>query len=317
MNIGLDMMGGDFAPEQSLLGVQHYLESEYGSTSDSVVYALGDETMLKPQLQSLIDGGKVVVVHAPDLIAMNEHPTRALKEKPNSAIALGFGMLAQGKLDGFISAGNTGTMLVGAAHIIKPIAGVHRPTIPTYVPKLNGGYSLLLDVGINADCKPENLEQFAMLASVYAQNVLKIDNPKVALLNIGEEEGKGNLLAKAAYDLLKVNTSINFIGNAEGRDIFTGKADVIVCDGFTGNIVLKMAESIYHIFSHKRKVQDEYLETFNYENYGGTPVLGVNKTVIVGHGISSALAFSNMIKQADSIARSGMLGQLVERFQVG
>jgi phosphate acyltransferase len=315
MNIGLDMMGGDFAPEQSLLGVQQFLESEYGSASDSVVYALGDESVLKPHLQNYIDKGRVVIVHAPELIAMNEHPTKALKEKPNSAIAIGFGMLALGKLDAFISAGNTGTMLVGAAHIIKPIAGVQRPTIPTYVPKLNGGYSLLLDVGINADCKPENLEQFAMLASVYANNVLKIDNPKVALLNIGEEEGKGNLLAKAAYDLLKVNEHINFTGNAEGRDIFTGKADVIVCDGFTGNIVLKMAESMYEIFCHKRKLQDEYLDSFNYENYGGTPVLGVNKTVIVGHGISSATAFSNMIKQADEIASSGMLQQLKDKFQ--
>jgi phosphate acyltransferase len=313
MKIGLDMMGGDFAPEQAIIGVQKFLESDYANSSDSVVYALGDLTLLSPAMGHL-PRNRVCLVDAPQLVAMNDHPTRVFKEKPNSAIAEGFNMLAAGKLDAFISAGNTGTMLVGAAMVVKPIEGVLRPTIPTYVPRTNGGYSLLLDVGINADCKPENLDQFATLASIYCQSVFGIAAPKVGLLNIGEEEGKGNLLAKASYPILQQNKEIEFIGNIEGRDILTGKADVIVCDGFTGNVVLKMAESIYHILVEQKGVQNAYLENFNYEVYGGTPVLGVNKTVIVGHGISSGRAFANMLQQADTIARSGMLDKMMGKF---
>jgi glycerol-3-phosphate acyltransferase PlsX len=176
---------------------------------------------------------------------MHEHPTKALKEKQQSSIALGFYYLAKGKIDAFISAGNTGAMLVGALFSIKAIDGVLRPTISTIIPKENGGTGLLLDVGINADCKPENLNQFAILGSLYAKHILGIDNPRVGLVNIGEEEGKGNLLAQATYPLLKENSQINFIGNIEGRDIFIDKVDVMVCEGFTGNIILKMAESLF------------------------------------------------------------------------
>jgi phosphate acyltransferase len=314
MRIGLDMMGGDFAPNEACLGVINFLKSEHANASDFVVYAIGNSAMLEPQLQHL-PKEKCVIVHASQEIEMNEHPTKALKEKPESSISIGFQMLAMGKIDAFISAGNTGAMLVGAAFIIKPIDGVMRPTIPTLVPKTSGGYSLLLDVGINADCKPENLDQFATLGSNYAEHVLKINNPKIGLLNIGEEEGKGNLLAKATFPILKENKNLNFIGNIEGRDIFNGKADVIVCDGFTGNIVLKMAESVYHIFHEERKVKDDYLDTFNYELYGGTPVLGLNKTVIVGHGISNAAAFAQMIIQAGTIANSNMLEHLKGKFE--
>ncbi|MFM2385591.1 MAG: phosphate acyltransferase PlsX [Bacteroidota bacterium] len=314
MRIGLDIMGGDFAPQQSCLGIQEFLESDYGSNSDSVVYALGDAQVIKDALAHLPQD-RIVIVHAPELVAMNDHPTKVFKEKPNSAIAIGFGMLAAGKLDAFISAGNTGSMLVGAAMVVKPISGVQRPTIPTYVPRTDGSYGILLDVGINADCKPENLEEFAQLASIYSKSVFGVEKPKVGLLNIGEEEGKGNLLAKAAFPLLKANPFLNFIGNVEGRDIFTNKVDVIVCDGFTGNIVLKMAESIHHIFAHERGIKDEYLNNFNYEMYGGTPVLGVNKTVIVGHGVSSARAFAQMLQQADGIARSGMLEAMKAQFE--
>lgn len=313
MRIGLDMMGGDYAPNEACAGVIQYLQSDHANGSDFVVYAIGDKAVLETQLQHL-SPDKCIIVHATQEIEMNEHPTKALKEKPESSISIGFGMLAKGQIDAFISAGNTGAMLVGAAFIIKPIEGVMRPTIPTLVPKTTGGFSLLLDVGINADCKPENLEQFAILGANYAESVLKIANPKVGLLNIGEEEGKGNLLAKATYPLLQDNKDVNFIGNIEGRDIFGGKADVIICDGFTGNIVLKMAESIYHIFGEQRKIKDDYLDTFNYEQYGGTPILGLNKTVIVGHGISKAPAFAQMIKQAGDIAGSNMLEQLKGKF---
>jgi phosphate acyltransferase len=311
MRIGLDMMGGDYAPKEAVLGVQGFLNE--AAFQNGIVFAIGKKEILDQELAG-ISSERCVVIDAPEEIGMNEHPTKALKEKPNSSIAIGFHLLATNKIDAFISAGNTGAMLVGATFVIKPIDGVQRPTIPTLVPNINGGHGLLLDVGINADCKPEYLEQFAVLGSNYAEHVLGIKNPKVGLLNIGEEEGKGNLLAKATFPLLKENQHINFVGNIEGRDLFMGKADVVVCEGFTGNIVLKLSESIYHIFGEQRKIKDDYLNQFNYESYGGTPVLGVNKTVIVGHGISTANAFNNMLQQAYKIASSNLPEHLKGKF---
>ncbi|MCW3106753.1 MAG: plsX, partial [Segetibacter sp.] len=240
MNIGIDMMGGDFAPLEAVKGLQTYL-----STSDSPadLYCIGDEAQLKILLanQGLVNPG-IIIIHAPQVIGMHEHATKAFKEKQQSSIAVGFHMLASGKIDAFMSAGNTGAMLVGALYSIKAINGVQRPAIASIVPKLNGSTGILLDVGLNADCKPENLNQFAILGSLYAKDVFGISNPKVGLLNVGEEEGKGNILTQAAYPLLKENAGINFIGNIEGRDVFQDKADVMVCEGFTGNIILKMAE---------------------------------------------------------------------------
>src|SRR6478752_10876018 len=289
------MMGGDFAPLEAVKGVQLYLSE---TKSPANLFLIGDELRLKPLVAELqIADTSIRIIHAPQVIDMHEHPTKALKEKQQSSIALGFYYLAQGKIDAFISAGNTGAMLVGALFSIKAIEGVLRPTISTIIPKSNGGTGLLLDVGINADCKPENLNQFAILGSLYAKYILGIDNPRVGLVNIGEEEGKGNLLAQATYPLLKENTQINFIGNIEGRDIFVDKVDVMVCEGFTGNIILKMAESLFEITQDK-KIEHPYFDRFNFENYGGTPVLGVSKTEIIGHGISKADAFKNMLHLA-------------------
>jgi glycerol-3-phosphate acyltransferase PlsX len=253
-------------------------------------------------------------MHAPDLIGMQEHATKALKEKPNSSIAKGFKLLAGGEIDAFISAGNTGAMMVGTFYSIKSVEGVLRPTISTIMPKVDGSFSILLDVGLNADCKAENLLQFAILGSLYAQHILKIDNPRVGLVNIGEEEGKGNLLAQAAYPLLKACEQINFIGNIEGRDILQGNADVMVCDGFTGNVVLKMAESLYDVAVKRGLKEDEYFHRFHYENYGGTPILGVSKPVIIGHGISEAAAFRNMIILAQKMLESDLLGKIKASF---
>jgi glycerol-3-phosphate acyltransferase PlsX len=279
-----------------------------------MLFLTGDEARINPLLEEHgIPAGKVRVVHASQVIDMHEHPTKALKENQQSSIAIGFHLLASGKADAFISAGNTGAMLVGALYSIKAIDGVQRPTISTIIPKDNGETGLLLDVGLNADCKPEHLSQFATLGSLYAQHILGIDNPRVALLNIGEEEGKGNLLAQAAYPLLKANTGINFIGNVEGRDIFKDRTDVTVCEGFTGNVILKLAESIYEI-THGKNIRHEYLERFNFELYGGTPVLGVAKPVIIGHGISHAKAFSNMIKLAQKMIETGLMEKMKASF---
>ena len=312
MNIGIDMMGGDFAPREAVKGVLDYCATPNAST---LLYLIGNQ----PQIEDLFreynfHADNVKLVHADQVIDMHEHPTKALKEKQQSSIAIGFHLLATGKIDAFISAGNTGAMLVGALFSIKAIDGVIRPTISSLLPKENGSTGLLLDVGLNADCKPEQLNQFAILGTVYAQQILGIENPKVALLNVGEEEGKGNLLAQATYPLLKENKHINFIGNIEGRDVLLDKADVIVCEGFTGNIILKMAESLYYI-SQKNNIQHPYFERFNFENYGGTPVLGVNKPVIIGHGISQNKAFKNMILLAEKMIEKDVMGKMKKEIE--
>ena len=311
MNIGLDMMGGDFAPREAVNGIQMYLLE---NQNPATIFLIGDENQILPLLQEFnISKSFIEVIHAPETIGMHEHPTKALKEKKQSSISIGFHLLATDKIDAFISAGNTGAMMIGALYIIKAIEGVQRPTIGTLMPKANGGTGLLLDVGLNADCKPENLNQFATLGSLYTKNILGIENPRVALVNIGEEEGKGNLLSQAAYPLLKENKEIQFVGNIEGRDILLDTSDVMVCEGFTGNVILKMAESLYQITKQKR-IDNEYFERFNFENYGGTPVLGVAKPVIIGHGISGGKSFKNMIMLAEKMISSGLLEKMKASF---
>lgn len=311
MNIGLDMMGGDFSPLEAVKGVQLYLRE---TTAKAIVWLLGDELQLKPLLAEYgIPAEAVRIVHASQVIEMNEHPTRALKEKQQSSIAIGFHLLATGKMDALISAGNTGAMLVGAHYSLRPIEGIQRPTISTVIPKENGKTGVLLDVGVNADCKPENLNQFAVLGSLYAQHILGITQPRVGLLNIGEEEGKGNILTQAAYPLLKENADIHFIGNIEGRDLLLDKADVMVCEGFTGNVILKLAESLFEI-SRRHQIESEYFDRFDFEYYGGTPLLGVTKPVIIGHGISRGKSFLNMLKLAQKMLETDLLGKMKERF---
>lgn len=311
MNIGIDMMGGDFAPAEAVKGVRLFLSD---SSAPATLFLFGDEKQVAPLVESEgIPADRITIVPTTQVIEMHEHPTRALKEKQHSSISVGFHYLATGKIDAFISAGNTGAMLVGTMYSIKAIEGVQRPTISTIIPKENGGTGLLLDVGLNADCKPELLNQFAVLGSLYAKHILGIEDPKVGLINIGEEEGKGNLLAQAAYPLLKANDQINFAGNIEGRDVFMDKADVMVCDGFTGNIILKLAESLFEI-TQRKQIEHPYFERFNFENYGGTPVLGVSKPVIIGHGISHAKAFYNMILLAQKMTESRLMEVMKKSF---
>jgi glycerol-3-phosphate acyltransferase PlsX len=311
MNIGIDMMGGDFAPLEAVKGVQLYL-----SSSEHNIFCIGEETQLNELFQQHgVSSPFLHIVHASEVIGYHEHPTKALKEKPNSSIAIGFKLLAEGTIDAFGSAGNTGAMLVGAMFTIKPIKGVLRPTIASLLPKLNGKTGILVDVGLNADCKPEQLNQFAILGNLYAKHLLNIDNPKVGLLNMGEEEGKGNLLAQATYYVLKENTHIQFMGNIEGRDLFNGKADVIVCDGFTGNIVLKTAEAMYDAAAHQGLGNDSFFSRYHFENYGGTPILGVNKPVIIQHGISNAKAFCNMIKLSEKMIESKFCEIITTNFE--
>lgn len=312
MNIGLDISGGDFAPAANVLGALLAIK-ELPSQARITLIGKADEISAVLEKEDY-DESRIEIVDAPDVITMHDHPTRAIPQKPNSSIAVGFELLSKKKIDSFASTGNTGAMLVGAMYKVNAIPGVIRPCITSILPIENGGNSLILDVGTNADCKPDVLYQFAKLGSLYAQNIFGIENPKVALLNIGEEESKGNLLTQSAYKLIKGNTDFNFIGNVEGRDLFTGKADVVVCDGFTGNVVLKQAEGLYSIIK-KRGIKDDYFDRFNYENYGGTPILGVNSDVIIGHGISNDTAVKNMLVHAYDVADSKLTKKIKEAFK--
>ena len=222
--------------------------------------------------------------------------------------------MKKGEIDGFASAGNSGAMLVGSFYTVKAITGVIRPSITSVLPKENGSVGLILDVGINVDCKPDVLYQFGILGSLYAEHVYGVKNPKVALLNIGEEEGKGNLLTQSTYQLMKDSEDFNFVGNIEGRDLFNDTADVIVCDGFIGNVVLKQAEAFY-VMTRKRGIEDEYFARFNYENYGGTPVLGVNGAVVIGHGISNGKAIKNMILHTAEVIQVNLSEKIKQAFQ--
>jgi len=311
MKIGIDVLGGDFAPDVNIDGASLALNE---LPQDVTLVLLGDEEQIESSLSKFnIDSNRVEIVHAPDVITMHDHPTRAIPQKPNSSISVGFDLLVKNELDVFASTGNTGAMLVGSIYKLNTIPGVIRPCITSTLPAIDGSKTILLDVGSNADCKVDVLYQFAVLGSLYSKSVYGVENPKVALLNIGEEETKGNLLTIAAHGMLAKSDEINFIGNLEGRDIFMGKADVIVCDGYTGNIVLKEAEGIYTLM-RKRGIRDEYFDRFNYENYGGTPILGVKGNVIIGHGISNNIAVKNMILHSFEVANSQLSEKLNQAF---
>ncbi len=311
MKIGIDILGGDFAPDANISGA---VLAKKELPSDVQLVLLGDRDQISSGLSLLGENpDNYEIVHAPDVITMHDHPTRAIPQKPQSSIAVGFDLLAAKEIQAFASTGNTGAMLVGSIYKINTIPGVIRPCITSTLPAIDGSNTILLDVGSNADCKADVLYQFAVLGALYAKNVYGVSSPRVALLNIGEEESKGNLLTLAAHKLMAESDEINFIGNLEGRDLFLGKADVIVCDGFTGNVVLKEAEGIYTLMK-KRGINDPYFDRFNYENYGGTPILGVKGNVIIGHGISNDIAVKNMIIHSFDVAKSGLASRVNEAF---
>jgi glycerol-3-phosphate acyltransferase PlsX len=304
-------MGGDFSPESPLKGAL-LAKEKLGSRAQVVLF--GDEKLIQSSLLSYgVAPDSFEIVGSTQTIEMHEHPTKAIVQKPQSSIAMGLKALAEKKIDAFSSAGNTGAVMVASMMTIKSIPGVIRPCITSILPKEKGGMGLILDVGTNADCKPDVLHQFGILGSIFAQLVYHIENPKVALLNIGEEPEKGNLVSQAAHVMMAESTQFNFIGNVEGRDLFNSKADVIVCEGFTGNVVLKEAEAFYTLIK-KRGLSDEYFDRFNYELYGGTPILGVNGSVMIGHGISSPVAIQNMILLSMEVAETKLHEKIKEAF---
>ena len=311
MRIGIDIMGGDFAPQTTTEGA--ILAQKELSNVELVL--IGDESIITSVLEEKgADKNDFSIVHTTDIIGMGEHPIKAFKQKPKSSIGIGFHLLSTGQIQGFAGAGNTGAMMIGSMYSVKSIPGIIRPCITSVMPKENGGVNLILDVGVNADCKPDVLYQFGVVGSVYAQNVFGIENPRVGLLNIGEEPEKGNLLSQASNNLMTDSKDFNFIGNIEGRDLFDDKCDVIVCDGFTGNVVLKEAEAFYYLMK-KRGMLDDYFSRFNYEIYGGSPILGINSNVVVGHGISNDEAIKNMIKLTAECVEADLSKKIKEAFK--
>ncbi len=309
MKIGIDAMGGDFAPKAIVEGI---ILAAQELPADITIVLIGKVE----DIQQIIDsqnfkGSNIEIVEANETIEMGEHPVRALQSKPNSSIGVGFKLLKTGEIDVFASAGNTGAMMVGSLFSIKTIEGVQRPPIAGFAPQTDGNLAVILDIGANADVKPEMLAQFGTLGSIYAKATMNIESPRVGLMNIGEEEEKGSLIAQQAYKLMKENKKINFIGNIEGKDFFKGKADVIVTDGFTGNILLKMGESLYGIMK-ERGIRDEFLDKTNYEAVGGSPIIGVNGNVIIAHGSSSAMAAKNMVHLCRKVVESKVTEKIKE-----
>ncbi len=314
MRIGIDAMGGDHAPNAVIIGA---IMASKLINKESTIVLFGDENIIRNILDAQkADTNNIEIVHCSQIIEMGDHPAKAFQQKTDASITKAFKQLKEGLIDGFASAGSTGAMMVGSMLVIGAIPGISRPTICTPLGTQNGNRIIILDAGLNADCKPEILDQYATIGSIYAENVFNIKNPRVALLNIGEEPEKGNLLTKATYPLLKENQNINFVGNLEANHLLDDSiADVVVCDGFAGNTLLKMAEGIYNILKND-KYSAPWIDNCNYEIVGGTPVLGIDKTVIIAHGHSSPLAIQNMILSTEKTIEAKLETQFKKAFQV-
>jgi len=310
MRIGLDVMGGDFAPESIIEGAVDSLQ--HLSVNEQLVL-IGNETSILRKLEEMqIEPSLFEIVHTSQVIEMADHPAKAFSQKKDSSIAVGYGMLKNGDLDGLCSAGNTGAMLVGASYTVNMIPGVLRPALVTVLPCVDDRDSVILDVGLNPDCKPDVFLQYGVLGSIYAKYVLGNDNPTVGLLNIGEEETKGTPAVKAAYELMKEYPGLNFVGNIEGNALFRETmTDVLVCDGFVGNVILKMGEAFHHLYK-SRNLKDAYFDRLDWENIGGTPIVGINANVVIGHGISKRKAIMNMVLQTRGVVHANLAQKIKE-----
>lgn len=316
----IDAFGGDNSPEEIIKGALNAVE-EY----EISVLLVGDEKILTKELDKYqYSKDKVSIIHASEIITNEDDPALAIRRKKDSSIVVGMNALKNGEGDFFVSAGSTGALLAGGLFIVKRIKGIKRAALTTLYPTLNG-FSLLVDAGANIDSKAEYLDQFALMGSTYLNLVSGVDNPKVGLANIGVEKEKGNALTKEAYDLLEKNEYINFIGNIEGRDIPLGKADVIVADGFVGNMILKTTEGV--AISLMTQIKEillsnlrykvgaglikpglkEFLSHIDYRQYGGAPLLGTQKPIIKAHGSSDALAIKNAIKQGIDFTKKDII----------
>jgi phosphate acyltransferase len=317
VRISLDAMGGDHAPDNEIDGALAALRE--ANNRFEVVF-IGPEDLLEKHMQSRgAEGMRYSIVHASQVIGMHDSPVAALREKKDATISVGLNLHREQQVDAFVSTGNTGAVVSASIMTLGRLKDVSRPTIGAFLPT-ETGVTLLLDAGAVTDCKPHFLYEFAVMGSIYAQLLFHKEKPLIGILNIGEEPGKGDELSKAAYKMLE-QSSLNFIGNIEGRDILKGKADVVVCDGFTGNVLLKFAESVIDILKNKfrsyadrgllhkiwmgmmRGTLRSILKEFDYQEYGGVPLLGVKGITIIGHGGSTPKAIKNMILKADEMIR--------------
>lgn len=324
MRIAVDAMGGDFAPEAIVEGAVQAAE-EYGFT----IILVGQEDRVRQELAKYkTDHLSIEVQHAPEIVDMHDLPSVALRRKKNSSMHKAIYMTKNGEADAAVSAGNTGAGMAIAKLACRVLDGIERPALATVLPNISG-MTVMIDVGANVDCKPDHLLQFAVMGSVYAKEVVGIANPRVGLLSIGEEESKGNTLTKEAFEPLS-KSALNFIGNVEGRDVFNGRVDVIVCDGFIGNVVLKVSESLAKTmgsmlkdaFSQSWRTKLGYLlvkpgmdamrKRMDYEEYGGAPLLGLNGVVVISHGSSKARATKNAIRVAAESVNHHLNQQITE-----
>jgi len=310
MRIGIDMMGGDYAPGSTIRGS---ILAREALPDDVEIILIGDQEILSRYSEdNHLDLSGLSVIHSPDVVGMEDHPLKAFKEKPKASLFLGNHLLVDGTIDGFCSAGNTGAMLVGAMQIVTSIPGIIRPAIAVTFPNMDGDQSLMLDVGLNPDARPDVLYQYGSIGTIYSKLVHGIKDPDVALLNIGREESKGNLVARSTYQLMKESSDYNFIGNCEANELFVSRmAHVLVTDGFVGNMLLKEAEAFYRVVS-KKGICNGYFEMFNFENFGGTPVLGINAPLVIGHGISTEKAIKSMLLHTSEVVGAGLVNRIKE-----
>ena len=330
MKIALDVLGGDNSPHSNIDGAVDYL-TEYGENAADLIL-VGDQNIIKSRISNSFPYfSKIKIVHTTESIDMNERSSRIFKEKPNSSIVKSINFVKNKQAHAVLSAGNTGALLSSSLFLIGKISGITRPAIAPYIPTNNGGF-ILCDAGANADSKPHHLVQFAIMAEAYIEHLTGKPSPRIALLNIGSEEKKGNELVKNAHPLLKQYCN-NFIGNIESRYLMEGKAEVVVCDGFTGNIVLKLTEGIIshilewmtsdieilNIDSKNTKIFKNLIESFNqnldHEEYGATPFLGINGIVMKCHGSSTKKAIKNSLKVAQNAIEKNLINDIIYKLE--
>jgi glycerol-3-phosphate acyltransferase PlsX len=307
MKIALDLMGGDHAPVEILAGAIKWLKESEGQ-----IILVGNEDIINAELTNYdYDTDRLEVVHASEVIGMDESPAVAMRKKKGASIVVASRLVKDGQADAVVSCGSTGAQLAAAIFILGRMEGIERPPIMAAIPASGGQPVLLVDVGANVDCRPVQLVQFALLGQAYASGVLKINNPRVALLNNGEEESKGNNLSVQSYELLSKQNNLKFVGNIEGRDLFSGRSDVIVCDGFTGNILLKSMEGMANFLAGSieqelGKIPSAFAQ-LDYTQIGGAPLLGVNGISVVCHGSSRREAVCNGLKIAEECQKNDIV----------
>ncbi len=309
MKIAIDVMGGDYAPREIIAGALDWVKQ-----ADDTLLLVGKEELIKEELSHYTyPTEKIEIIPASQVVEMNESPAAAMRKKKDASIIVANRLVKDGRAEAVASCGSTGAQLAAAIFILGRLEGIDRPPIIASIPNKEDGYSLLVDVGANVDCKAQQIVQFALLGKAYAAIAMGLDNPRIALLNNGEEEGKGNSLAIEAYQLLKEQTGLNFVGNLEGRDLFSGRADVLVCDGFTGNIVLKNMEGLAMFAAQACAAElgrvPAFFDKFDYTRVGGAPLLGVDGISIVCHGSSKREAVFNGIKIASECIAKEMVAK--------